>query len=101
MGESKCYNLTEADKANINGFLTSVGIKKREQWLRSEMYEIKFAKIYFKEENYKKSLKKFFLPIFEVLRQTFQWCLVDAEASQSIFFLLNQSLHYEINIYLS
>ena len=28
MGESKCYNLTEADKANINGFLISVGIKK-------------------------------------------------------------------------
>ena len=40
----------------------------REQWLRSELYETKFTKIYFKEVNYKYSLKKSFLPIFEVLR---------------------------------
>ena len=43
------------------------------------MYETKFIKIYFKEVHYKSSLKKSFLPIFEVLRQnikTFQWYLV-------------------------
>ena len=47
----------------------------REQWLRSEKYETKFIKIYFKEVHYKSLLKKSFLPIFEVLQQnikTFQ-----------------------------
>ena len=81
MGECKRYNQTEADETNINGFLMSVRIKKgakvmnRDQWLQSEMFETKFIKIYFKEVNYKYSLKKTFVPSFEVLRQnikTFQ-----------------------------
>ena len=39
----------------------------KEQWFRSEIYETKFIKIYFKEVDYK-YLKESFLPIFEVLR---------------------------------
>ena len=51
----------------------------RVQWLRSEKYDTKLIKIYFIEVHYKSSLKKYFLPTFEVLRQnikTFQWSLV-------------------------